>query len=216
MSARAHLLEDTDSSPDTSRQSDEKRRQILEGARQVFLADGFDGASMNDIARVAGVSKGTLYVYFSSKEALFAALIRDERRQQAEQVSQLDFSATDVRASLYAYGVALVGIMTRPDVVAQVRIVIAVAPKFPEIGRAFYESGPLHGRDKLAAFLLSQAQAERLVIADTKLAATHFIQLCQGETQKQMMFGIASALSRSEIEATVSAAVTVFMKAYGP
>jgi len=51
--------------------NDEKIRQILDGARRVFLADGFDGASMNDIARVAGVSKGTLYVYFQSKEALF-------------------------------------------------------------------------------------------------------------------------------------------------
>ena len=63
-----------------------KRRQILDGARRVFLADGFDGASMNDIARVAGVSKGTLYVYFDSKEALFEALIREDRKQQAERI----------------------------------------------------------------------------------------------------------------------------------
>ena len=44
-----------------------KRRQIIEGARQVFMAQGFDAASMNEIARVAGVSKGTLYVYFQNK-----------------------------------------------------------------------------------------------------------------------------------------------------
>ena len=48
-----------------------KRRQIMEGARTVFLAAGFDGASMNDIARVAGVSKGTLYVYFDFEGAAF-------------------------------------------------------------------------------------------------------------------------------------------------
>src|SRR5207302_6291968 len=45
-----------------------KRRQIVEGARRVFLAQGFDAASMGEIARSAGVSKGTLYVYFTSKE----------------------------------------------------------------------------------------------------------------------------------------------------
>src|SRR5260370_7219755 len=63
-----------------------KRRQIMEGARTVFLADGFDGASMNDIARVAGVSKGTLYVYFESKEQLFKALIPEELRKHAERL----------------------------------------------------------------------------------------------------------------------------------
>ena len=51
-----------------------KRRQILDGARRVFLSAGFDGASMGEIAKAARVSKGTLYVYFDSKEALFEAL----------------------------------------------------------------------------------------------------------------------------------------------
>jgi AcrR family transcriptional regulator len=47
-----------------------KRRQILEGARKVFMNLGFDGASMGEIARAAGVSKGTLYVYFADKSPL--------------------------------------------------------------------------------------------------------------------------------------------------
>ena len=63
-----------------------KRRQIVEGARQVFLSAGFDGASMNDIARTAGVSKGTLYAYFSSKDELFEAIIRGEFAQAAERL----------------------------------------------------------------------------------------------------------------------------------
>src|SRR5438552_1112327 len=61
-----------------------KRRQIMEGARAVFLDQGFDAASMGEIARRAGVSKGTLYVYFDSKEALFEAIFEDESRLQAE------------------------------------------------------------------------------------------------------------------------------------
>ena len=52
-----------------------KRDQILDGATKVFLESGFDAASMNDICRVAGVSKGTIYVYFANKEDLFEALI---------------------------------------------------------------------------------------------------------------------------------------------
>src|SRR5450432_2525045 len=95
-----------------------KRRQIMEGARRVFLADGFDGASMNDIARVAGVSKGTLYVYFESKEQLFEALIRDERRKQAERLMETSFATNDVRAVLFDFGCRLIEMMSRPDTLA--------------------------------------------------------------------------------------------------
>ena len=55
-----------------------KRRQILDGARKVFMNLGFDGASMGEIARSAGVSKGTLYVYFADKNRLFEAIVEEE------------------------------------------------------------------------------------------------------------------------------------------
>src|SRR5215510_14292756 len=77
-----------------------KRRQIIEGARQVFLAQGFDGASMGKIAREAGVSKGTLYVYFASKEDLFQVVAYDECLAQAEQVFTLDHDDHDVATVL--------------------------------------------------------------------------------------------------------------------
>src|ERR1044072_134597 len=56
-----------------------KRTQIVDGARRVFLKLGFDAASMNDVTREAGVSKGTLYVYFANKEELFHAMVEAER-----------------------------------------------------------------------------------------------------------------------------------------
>src|ERR1700680_2531129 len=73
-----------------------KRRQILNGAREVFLAQGFDAASMGEIARRAGVSKGTLYVYFKSKEELFEAVVGRQCRTQAEQIFNLDPEDHDV------------------------------------------------------------------------------------------------------------------------
>src|SRR5436853_5369027 len=81
-----------------------KRRQILEGARRVFLAQGFDAASMGEIARAAGVSKGTLYVYFENKEELFAAIVREECQAQAEQIFDLDPNDHDVGAVLGRLG----------------------------------------------------------------------------------------------------------------
>src|SRR3982074_3758622 len=83
-----------------------KRRQILDGARTVFLAQGFDAASMGEIARAAGVSKGTLYVYFENKEELFEAIVGGECRAQAEHIFDFDPDNHDVGAVLTRLGIA--------------------------------------------------------------------------------------------------------------
>ena len=121
-----------------------KRKQILDGARAVFLNDGFDGASMNDIARAAGVSKGTLYAYFVSKDELFEAIIRGEFAQSAERLCVFRREG-DARDMLKDFGVRLITRMSEPGTRSLARVVIAAAEKFPHIGRAFYEAGPLYG-----------------------------------------------------------------------
>lgn len=193
-----------------------KRRQIIDGARTVFLSDGFDGASMNDIAHVAGVSKGTLYAYFDSKEQLFEALVREDRAQQAERLCTLPYDRDDPRALLGALGRSLVELMVRPDTVAHARVVIAAAAKFPRIGRAFYDAGPRYGMEKLAEQLRVFANSGALEIADPELAARQFIALCCSDFNKQALLGVIDTMAPSEIDAVVDAAVDMFMKAYGP
>ena len=73
-----------------------KRRQIVEGARTVFRALGFDAASMGEIAKAAGVSKGTLYVYFKDKDELFQAIVDKECVFQAEGVFDFDVANPDI------------------------------------------------------------------------------------------------------------------------
>ena len=177
-----------------------KLRQILEGARKVFLSDGFDGASMNDIARAAGVSKGTLYVYFDSKEALFEGLIRNEKLAQAERVCPFVIHDADVEATLRSIGRGLLEILTRPDNVAILRMVIGAVGKFPAIGRAFYEAGPQYGREKLSAYLDAQVAAGLLHIDDTSIAASNFLHLSHSEILKVQMFGVVDSVSAEEIE----------------
>jgi AcrR family transcriptional regulator len=195
---------------------DDKARQILDGARRVFLAQGFDGASMNDIARTAGVSKGTIYFHFDSKEALFEALIRAERQQQAEQCCDFDENDPDIAGVLTELGRSLLTMMMTPEIIAQVRTVIAVAAKFPRIGRAFYETGPKYGSDRLSAYFAKQTEAGRLATPEPGTAAIHFIQLCLGDIHKRLMFCPGDEISAAEVEHSVGAAVSVFMRAYGP
>jgi AcrR family transcriptional regulator len=192
-----------------------KRRQIMEGARAVFLAAGFDGASMNDVARAAGVSKGTLYVYFDSKEQLFEALIREERRQQAERITLFMPGEGDIREVLHNFGCRLLEMMARPEHLAHVRTVIAAAAKFPQLGKAFFEAGPCFGANCLAAYLRQQTDAGILKVADCDRAAWQFLELIQAGIFKSLLFRMVDALSPAEISAAVGAGVDVFLAAYG-
>ena len=191
-----------------------KRKQILDGARAVFLNDGFDGASMNDIARVAGVSKGTLYVYFDSKEVLFEALIREDRQQQAEQLVPT-IEPRDAREFLGFYGRRLLELMTRPEMLAQVRLVIAATTKFPRIGRAFYEAGPCHGRRFLAGRLSKLVESGELAIDNTEFAAQQFAELCKAGLFTRALLCADVMIRPEEIDVRVDAAVEIFMRAYG-
>ena len=199
-----------------AREESAKWRQILDGARRVFLADGFDGASMNEVARASGVSKGTLYVYFTNKEDLFAALIRDEKQAQAEQLCRFDSDDGDVGTTLQGFGVRLLELMMRPDSIAHLRTVMAVAAKFPNIGRAFYESGPLVGRQRLGRYLDRQVAAGRLVVDDTEYGASEFLELCKARHYLEAALEVAPRPSRTVLEDHVSRAVDMFLRAYGP
>jgi AcrR family transcriptional regulator len=193
-----------------------KRRQVMDGARAAFLSAGFDGASMNDIARAAGVSKGTLYAYFDSKEQLFEALIREDKEQQAERLCVFPREGGDPAALLGEFGRRMVEMTMRPEAVAQVRVVIAATARFPQLGRAFYDAGPRYGVQMLAAQLGAFARAGALEIVDAEAAAGQFINLCCSDFHKRVLFGVVDSVAPGEIDAAVDAAVEVFLKAYRP
>src|SRR5215510_4732110 len=103
-----------------------KRQQILDGAARVFRKMGFDAASMNDVTREAGVSKGTLYVYFANKEELFTAMIDIERASFVAAVRTALSENTDVASALYEFGMTFVSHMTEEKVINAMRTVLGV------------------------------------------------------------------------------------------
>lgn len=195
--------------------ADQKRRQIIDGARRVFLAAGFDGASMGEIAKAAGVSKGTLYSYFTSKEALFERLILDERTGLAEALFRLNAEDPDTRAVLRQLGRSFLEVLVRPQHVSSVRMVIGVAEKLPRIGQVFYDAGPCQGAQRLAAYLDRQVAAGRLAIPDTAVAAVQFLDLCAGPVMKRLLFSVDPAPDRPMLERQVESAIAMFFAAYG-
>ncbi len=192
-------------------QDSAKRTQILDGARKCFLANGFDGASMNDIVAAAGVSKGTVYSYFASKETLFAAMVFQDKRHQAERRFTLGDETRPIADVLFDLGMKLSELAQDETSIPYVRLVIAAAERFPEIGRSFYEAGPEFVIHKLATYLDTQMKAGILYKRDTLLAATQFIDLIHSGILKPRLFGATSAAQRLGVETVVKCSVDLFL-----
>ncbi len=192
-----------------------KRQQIMEGARRVFLQDGFDGASIGDIVRVAGVSKGTLYAYFPSKEKLFEALIVEDRRKQAEALFTLDENDQDVVRVLRRLGRTFLDMLLSPDNLDFLRIVVGASTKFPQLGKVFYQAGPCHGTSRLAAYFRRLTEQGLLSVDDPQLAARQFLDMCKTGIHLRMMLGDRTAPSPEEIKRNLDGAIKVFLAAYG-
>jgi AcrR family transcriptional regulator len=191
-----------------------KRRQIVEGARTVFMAHGFDAASMGEIAKAAGVSKGTLYVYFKDKDELFKAIVQMECRIQAEGIFEFDVADPDIAGTLRRLGIAFVQALCAPGRQSPVRAVIAIADRMPSLGRTFYETGPAVGIAKLRAYLEAQVAAGRLVIEDCEIAAAQLIECFHATLFKPVLFNFAPPPPLERIERVVTIAVKTFMAAY--
>jgi AcrR family transcriptional regulator len=191
-----------------------KRRQIVDGARTVFMARGFDAASMGDIAKAAGVSKGTLYVYFKDKDELFSAIVGQECTFQAEGVFEFDHSDRDVEAALLKHGKAFAQKICDPQRQSSLRAVIAIADRMPDLGRKVYETGPAVGIARMAAYLKAQVEAGVLAIDDCEVAAAQFIESCHATMFKPVLFNFAPPPTPERIAHVVGIAVRTFLAAY--
>jgi AcrR family transcriptional regulator len=190
-----------------------KRRQILGGARKVFMDLGFDGASMGEIARSAGVSKGTLYVYFTDKCRLFEAIVEQEMLQQDEVSFDLD-PARDAPTTLKEFGEAYVALLCRPGGGSAIRTVMAIAERMPEVGRRYYERVLDRIINRLAVYLQARVKAGELAIDDCQLAASQFVQTCHASLFLPFLFQAAPAPSAERIAKVVESATRMFLAAY--
>lgn len=205
------------SPPNTIRSASEedssKRRQILDGARKVFMDLGFDGASMNEIARSAGVSKGTLYVYFADKSRLFEAIVEDEALEKSRIVYNLD-PRRDAEITLREFGQAYIGSICRPGGGSSIRTVMAIAERMPDVGRQFYENVLAKTINRLADYLQAHVGPNDLTIDDCELAAAQFLQMCQATLFLPFVFQAEPAPSAERIAQVVDSATRMFLQTY--
>ncbi|MGF0539159.1 TetR/AcrR family transcriptional regulator [Agrobacterium sp. ES01] len=192
-----------------------KREQILDGAKSVFMRLGFDAASMNDVTREAGVSKGTVYVYFSSKEELFAALINREKSLFSMKLRDVIAESNDVADALYQFGITFVTQMTGTGMVPAMRTLLGVIDRMPGLCKNFFAASPINAVTVLIEFFNRPDVKARLDIDDRELAARQFIDACSATFFKSRLLDeILATPPDKEVHRYVSRAVDMFMRFY--
>jgi len=194
--------------------ADDKRTAILKIALDAFLAEGYAAVSMSRIAAELGGSKGTLYNYFASKEELFSAVVARKCEVVREAIFQID-RTVDFTTQLRSLGTCFVEAILSDDSIATYRLVTAEAARFPELGRSFYEAGPVVVISQVATFLSDAVKAGHLRKGDMEVAARQFLELCKADIQHKRLWNIGPAPTETQIGKQVDEAVATFLAAYG-
>ena len=188
--------------------------QVLEGARKVFMADGFEGASVDDIARVAEVSKATLYSYFPDKRLLFMEVARSECARHACRHPDFPEDASP-RVVLTQVARHMLSVILSDFGRKIFRICVAETDRFPDLGQQFFASGPQVERDKLKAYFAAAVARGELRIEDLDMAAEQWMALCRADLFPHMIFNIRDSVSDADVERVVTATVEMFLARYG-
>ena len=184
-----------------------KYEDVLGGAREIFLRDGFEGASVDDIARAAGVSKATLYSYFSDKRELFREVTRVECERMAETtLARIDFNAPP-REVFTTAAHSLTRFLLSNFSLQMFRTFFAEAARFPEFGQAFYQNGPEMGRARMVVYLKLAIERGQLHDVDPDMIAEQFSELCRARLWSRAIFGVQTSFSEVEIDEVANHAV---------
>ncbi|MGR3323769.1 MAG: TetR/AcrR family transcriptional regulator [Pseudooceanicola sp.] len=190
--------------------------QVLEGARDVFLAEGYEGAGVDQIARRSGVSKATLYSYFPDKRLLFLEVAKRECLRLSDDATELMTVDKPAEEILRIAADRMVDFFNSDIAIGVFRTCVAESERFPELAREFYTNGPEQGRQRLVEYLDCARSRGRLVIDDVEVAADQFAELCKSRIFTDRIFGIRDKFSAEECDKIADNAVKTFLARFGP
>lgn len=201
--------------PQVGRPKDLKKRQaILEAATQSFLSTGYEGTSMDSIAKQAGVSKLTVYNHFQDKAQLFGAAIAmvcDQRLPK--HYYQIDPNKS-VEAHLTDLAVAFLNMVYSEEAIKLHQLMTSLANQAPELVSLFYNAGPQQTRTNLLS-LFQQFQQQQLIEMDDESAAIDlFCSLMTDVHHDRVIWGIDPVPDLAQIKAKIKKQLTIFFKIY--
>jgi TetR/AcrR family transcriptional repressor of mexJK operon len=190
-----------------------KGAAILDAAKRLFTAQGFDGTSMDQIAAEAGVSKLTVYSHFGDKETLFAAAAKAYCEQQLPTSLFEARPEVPLRERLLQIAQAFFSMISAPEAVAGHRILCTPQMADSPLPQMFWEAGPGRIQDAFAELLRWRVAAGELAIDDIPRASSQFFTLLKGEPHAQLVFG-CGGFCNGDIQEHLVSTVDLFLRAY--
>src|SRR5579872_6710425 len=190
-----------------------RRHQLIEVAEEVFLEKGYHAATMDDIARRAGMSKKTIYVLFDSKAALFDALLSARLAPLAEPIA--DDGRTHA-AVLVAFLSSVARLVLSPRQIALTRLMIAESPRSPDVVRALRSQAVCNGAGPLESWLAREAASGTLAPGDPHEAASMLFGMSIGELALRQLVKGEPMPSEAELARRIEQSVRVFLVAHAP
>ncbi len=198
--------------------SDRKHKSMVEAARSLFLKQGYDGTSMEEIAIKAAVSKQTVYKHFADKKRLFEEIVLATTSQVDRVVGLVAgplAETPDLKKDLSLLGRQFIAELMDPRLLRVRRLVIANADRMPELGRTWYEQGFERVLGTLAASFAALSKRHLLSLENPLIAAHHFVGLLLWIPVNQAMFtGNDEPYTKAALDRYADAAVSAFLAAY--
>lgn len=193
-----------------------KAMAIMQAAKSLFLEHGFGAVSMDQVAKLAGVSKATVYAHFTSKEKLFAEMVfRACSSKWSGEIPSLT-PESDVRARLEEILRSVVEHLLSPEPLSVYRIIVAEGPRFPELPKAFFGNGPLPMIRKLSGFYNQANELGLLAVPDTRLAAEQTIWLVRGPLSIRRMLDMDVPTDFPPEEDIIKGAAQMLCRSFQP
>ncbi|CAM3067850.1 TetR family transcriptional regulator [Pseudomonas floridensis] len=210
-------MPDTSSNTGPGRPKDlEKRKAILESAKNLFVSNGYANTSMDAIASEAGVSKLTVYSHFTDKEALFSAAVVARCEEQMPAVLFHLAEGATVETALLNIARAFQCLVNSPESLELHRLMVTLGVQDPQLSMIFFEAGPQKLISEMERVLIEIDAAGSLRIDSPLRAAEHFLNMVKGIHNFRLMVGCGAPLDEPTAEQHVREVVALFMRAYRP
>ena len=194
--------------------SEEKAREIMCAATELFTQNGYEHTSVDDIGARAGVSKQTVYSHYGSKENLFALAVSNKCKTSGINPDAIDLDVPP-EIMLPILAERFLNLITSPEAVRVYALCTGSAETHPELGRLFFEHGPLQTKQAVEEYLAAQRDAGRLAIEDVGQAAWQLLSMLKSEAHMRIQFNL-EPLDEDRQAAYVKSCVEMFLRAYSP
>jgi len=192
---------------------DRRRHHLIDAAEAIFLEKGFHAATMDEIARCAGMSKKTIYQVFPSKIELFDVLLH---QRLGPLFVPIEDDGGSARETLTTFLQEMANLILSHKQIALIRLMAAEARRSPEIGKALERQGIGRGDGALERWLAAQADQGNLLLDDPQEAGAMLFGMAIGEFMISLMINSKPWPTEAQVHARIAQAVKIFLAAYSP